>query len=103
METIFSASPATIRPSPEFAVGLLFLLLALVFLADWYRNSRGWDSLLDFTCCLLLIARLSDVLPVLLVLAVGVMLLRPMRCVCALVMVCSGLVAWWWLSAWIHI
>src|SRR5437016_1425728 len=103
METIFSASPATIRPSPEFAVGLLFLLLALVFLADWYRNSRGWDSLLDFTCCLLLTAMVSEVLLVILVLAAGVLLLRPMAGLFALVMLCYGLVAWASLSAGIHI
>ena len=103
IETIFSTSPATIRPSPEFALGLLFLLLALVFLADWYRNSRGWDSLLDFTCCLLLTAMVSEVLLVILVLAAGVLLLRPMAGLFALVMLCYGLVAWASLSAGIHI
>ena len=103
IETIFSASPATIRPSPEFALGLLFLLLALVFLADWYRNSRGWDSLLDFTCCLLLTAIVSEVLLVILVLAAGVLLLRPMAGLFALVMLCYGLVAWASLSAGINI
>src|SRR6266566_2737918 len=53
METIFSASPATIRPSPE--------------------------------------------------LAAGVLLLRPMAGLFALVMLCYGLVAWASLSAGIHI
>ena len=103
IETIFSTSPATIRPSPEFALGLLFLLLALVFLADWYRNSRGWDSLLDFTCCLLLTAIVSEVLLVILVLTAGVLLLRPMAGLFTLVMLCYGLVAWASLSAGINI
>src|SRR5437879_5231882 len=103
IESVFSGSPATIRAMPEFALGSLFLLLALVFLADWYRNSRGWDSLLDFTCCLLLTAMVSEVLLVILVLAAGVLLLRPMAGLFALVMLCYGLVAWASLSAGIHI
>src|SRR6266699_3780517 len=103
IESVFSVSPATLEVRPEFALGLLFLLLALVFLADWYRNSRGWDSLLDFTCCLLLTAMVSEVLLVILVLAAGVLLLRPMAGLFALVMLCYGLVAWASLSAGIHI
>src|SRR5437588_7893542 len=98
IETIFSTSPATIRPSPEFALGLLFLLLALALLADWYRNSRGWDSLLDFTCCLLLTGIVSQVLLVVLMMAAGVLLLRPMAGMFAFVMLCYGLVAWSTLS-----
>lgn len=103
IEAVFSATPATIRPSPEFALGVLFLLLALVLLADWYRNSRGWESLLDFTCCLMLTAVVSEVLLVILVLAAGVLLLRPMAGLFALVMLCYGLVAWASLSADINI
>lgn len=103
IEAVFSASPATIRPSPEFALGILFLLLALVLLADWHRNSRGWDSLLDFTCCLLLTAMVSEVLLVVLALAAGVLLLRPMAGLLAMVMLCYGLVAWGALPAGINI
>jgi hypothetical protein len=103
IEAVFSASPATMRPSPEFALGILFLLLALVFLADWYRNSRGWDSLLDFTCCLLLTAIVSEALLVILVLAAGILLLRPMAGLLALVMLGYGLGAWGSLSAGINI
>ncbi len=78
IESVFSVSPTTLQARPEFALGLLFLLLALVFLADWHRNSRGWDSLLDFACCLLLTGIVSQPLLVVLMLAAGVLLLRPM-------------------------
>src|SRR5438874_9091032 len=98
IESVFSGSPATIRAMPEFALGSLFLLLALVFLADWYRNSRGWDSLLDFTCCLLLTGIVSQVLLLVLVMAAGVLLLRPMAGLLAFVLLCYGLVAWSTLS-----
>src|SRR6266513_2677475 len=79
IESVFSvSSPATLEARPEFALGLLFLLLALVFLADWYRNSRGWVSLLGFAFCLLLTGIVSQPLLVVLMLAAGVLLLRPM-------------------------
>src|SRR5438046_189051 len=78
IESVLSGSPATIRARPEFAFGMLFLLLALTFLADWHRNSRGWDALLDFTCCLLLTGIVSQVLLLVLVLAAGFLLLLPM-------------------------
>jgi hypothetical protein len=94
IESVFSSSPATARARPEFALGLLFLLLALVFLADWSKNSRGWDSLLDFTCCLLLTGIVSQVLLLLLVMTAGVLLLRPMAGLFAFVLLCYGLIAW---------
>src|SRR5205085_8076946 len=84
---------ATVRARPEFALGLLFLLLALTFLADWYRNSRGWDSLLDFTCCLLLTGLISQLLLIILLVAAGVLLLRPMAGLLAFVLLCYGLIA----------
>src|SRR5256886_2461471 len=77
IEGVFSVSSATLQARPEFALGLLFLLLALVFLAEWYRNSRGWDALLDFACCLLLTGIVSQPLLAVLMLAAGVLLLRP--------------------------
>ncbi len=92
--SLFRGSPATIRARPEFAFGLLFLLLALALLADWYRNSRGWNSLLDFACCLLLTVIVSRVLVVVLVMAAGVLLLRPMAGLLAFVLLCYGLVAY---------
>jgi hypothetical protein len=91
--SVFSSSPATTQARPEFALGLLFLLLALVFLADWNRNSRGWDSLLDFTCCLLLTGIVSQVLLLLLVMAAGVLLRRPMAGLFAFVALGYGLIA----------
>jgi hypothetical protein len=93
IESVFSASPTTIQARPEFALGLLCLLLALVFLADWYRNSRGWDSLLDFACCLLLTGIVSQALLVVLMMAAGVLLLRPLAGLFSFVMLCYGLVA----------
>ena len=94
IESVFSvSSPATLEARPEFALGLLFLLLALVFLADWYRNSRGWDSLLDFACCLLLTGIVSQPLLVVLMMAAGVLLLRPMAGLFAFAMLGYGLVA----------
>lgn len=93
IESVFSGSAAAIRVRPEFALGSLFLLLALVFLADWYRDSRGWDSLLDFTCCLLLTGIISQVLLVALVIAAGILLLRPMAGLFAFVLLCYGLIA----------
>ncbi len=93
IESAFSGSTTISRARPEFALGLLFLLLALVCLADWYRNSRGWGSLLDFTCCLLLTAMVSRVLLVVLVMAAGVLLLRPMAGLLAFVTLCYGFVA----------
>lgn len=94
MESVFSSSPATTRARPELALGLLFVLLALVFLADWYRNRRSWVSLLDFTCCVLLTGIVSQVLLLLLVMAAGVLLLRPMAGLFAFVLSCYGLIAW---------
>src|SRR6266566_4835748 len=93
IESVFSGSPATIRARPEFAFGMLFLLLALTFLADWHRNFRGWDSLLDFACCLLLTGIVSQVLLLVLVMAAGVLLLRPMAGLLAFAMLGYGLVA----------
>jgi hypothetical protein len=93
IESVFSGFPTTTRGRPEFALGLLFLLLALVFLADWYRNARSWDSLLDFTCSLLLTGIVSRALLIVLVMAAGVLLLRPMAGLLAFVMICYGLVA----------
>jgi hypothetical protein len=93
IESVFSSSPTTIQARPEFALGLLCLLLALVFLADWYRNSRGWDSLLDFACCLLLTGIVSQALLVVLMMAAGVLLLRPLAGLFSFVMLCYGLVA----------
>jgi hypothetical protein len=101
--SVFTGSPATIGARPEFALGLLFLLLALAILADWYRNSRGWDSLLDFTCCLLLTGIISQVLLIILVIAAGVLLLRPMAGPLAFVILGYGLIGWATLSTVIRI
>lgn len=90
IKSIFSGSAATTRARPEFVLGFLFLLLALVFLADWRKNSRGWLPLLDFGCCLLLTAIVSQALLIVLAMAAGVLLLRPMAGLFAFVMMCYG-------------
>jgi hypothetical protein len=77
LESIFRISLTRTRATPEFEIGLLCLLLALAFLADWYRGSRGWDSLLDAACCLVLVGVVSKVLLLACVMAAGAVLLRP--------------------------
>ncbi len=59
--TLWGNSAAATRATTEFQLGLSFLLLGLVFLADWYGNRRR-DSLLDFLCCLLLVGMVSQLL-----------------------------------------
>src|SRR5258705_11442487 len=98
IQSVMSGPSATIRARPEFALGLLFLLLALAFLGDWYRNSRGWDSLLDFACCLLLAGIISKVLLVVLMMSAGILLLRPMAGLFAFVTLCYGWAAYATLS-----
>src|SRR2546429_8062465 len=94
IESVFTGSPATMGARPEFALGLLFLLLALAILADWYRNSRGWDSLLDFTCCLLLTGIISQVLLIILVIAAGGLPLWPIAGPLPFGVVGFGLMGW---------
>jgi hypothetical protein len=94
LESIFRVSPASLRAAPEFGLGLLFLLLALVVLADWYKNARRWDSLLDFACCLVLVGLVSRSLLLILVTAAGVLLLQPMLGLLVLTLACYGLAAY---------
>jgi hypothetical protein len=98
VKSLLSGSPALMRASTEFGLGLLFLLLALVFLADWYRDERGWDSLLNFACCLVLTGIVSQSLLLILVTVGGVVLLRPMMGLVAFVLVCYSFVAYLTLS-----
>jgi hypothetical protein len=94
LESVIWVSPASLRATPEFGLGLLFLLLALAVLVDWYKNSRRWDSLLDFACCLVLVGLVSRSLLLILVTAAGVLLLQPMIGLVALVVVSYGLAAY---------
>jgi hypothetical protein len=98
VKSLLSGSLAVMRASTEFGLGMLFLLLALAFLADWYRNERGWDSLLDFACCLVLTGIVSQLLLLILVTVGGVVLLRPMVGLVAFVLACYSLVAYLTLS-----
>ncbi len=99
LESIIRISPANLRATPEFGLGLLFLLLALSVLVDWYRNSRSWDSLLDFACCLVLVGLVSRTLLLIVVTTAGVLLLQPMIGLVALVVLCYGLAAYATLAA----
>ena len=54
IESLLRYPQAMTRASTEFELGLVFLLLALTFLADWFWSSRS-DCLLDLFCCLLLL------------------------------------------------
>jgi len=97
--SVVQTSPAKIRATPEFGLGLLFVLLALTFVADWYGNSRGADSLLDFACCLLLAAAVSRSLALILVIGGGVVLLQPVLGLIVSVLACYGLAAYQTLSS----
>jgi len=68
-------APETVRTNKEFEIGLIFLLLGLAFLAEWQRNSRSWDCLLDFACCSMLVGLVSQYLLFVLVVAAGGVLL----------------------------
>jgi hypothetical protein len=64
--------------SPETVLGFLCVLLALVFLADWRKNSETWDSLIDAGCCLVLAGVVSQFLLIVCVLGAGAVLLVPL-------------------------
>lgn len=78
LESFLQSSLAGNGGSPETVVGLLSVLLALVFLADWRKNSGSWDSLVDAGCCLVLAGLVSQFLLVVAVLAAGAVLLVPL-------------------------
>jgi hypothetical protein len=93
LESVFRISPTLTRASPEFEVGVLCLLLALAFLADWYKNSRGWDSLFDVACCLVLAGLVSQFLLIVSVIVAGAVLLWPVIGLVAVVLIPFGLAA----------
>jgi len=82
-------TPSVTRPGPEFALGLILLLLGLSFLADWYRNG-GRDSLIDVLCCLVLVSIVSQYLLVIFLVAGAAMLLGPWVGIIAVIVVCYG-------------
>jgi len=90
---LFDYTPALTRPSGEFQLGLIFALLALVFLVDWQRNPQ-WDSLVNVGCCLALVGIVSQFLLIVLIVALAaVLMLRPMAGLMVFVLVCYGLAA----------
>jgi hypothetical protein len=90
LESVLRVSPANLRAPPNLGLGMLFLLLALAILADWYQNSRSWRSLLDFSCCLVLVGLVSPSLVPVLTTIAAVLLLQPMLGIVALVVLCYG-------------
>jgi hypothetical protein len=77
LENIFRSSLTRATGSPEVGIGLICLILALAFLADWQTNSRGWSPLLDAIGCLLLVGVVSRFLLLICLLVSGAVLFRP--------------------------
>lgn len=73
---IVRTSPAELRPGPELALGIVFVLLGLTFLVDWTEHPNKWEPIADFACCLILTALVSSVLLLLLLVAAGALLVR---------------------------
>jgi len=90
---VFGGGLTITRSSTEFELGLLFLMLALAFLADWYSNLRGWDSLIDLFCCLVLVGMVSNFLLLILMIAAAVLLLQRTAGLIVFALVCYGLAA----------
>ena len=85
--TLLDFNPSVTRPGPEFALGLILLLLGLSFLADWYRNG-GWYSLIDVLCCVVLVSVISQYLLVIFLVAGAAMLLGPWVGIIAVIVFC---------------
>ena len=90
---LFGPGLTILRSSMEFELGLLFLMLALALLGDWYSNLRGWGSLLDLFCCLLLVGMVSNFLLLVLMVAAAVLLLHRTAGLIAFAALCYGLAA----------
>ena len=87
IESLLRYPQAMTRASTEFELGLVFLLLALAFLADWSWNSR-WDCLLDLFCCLLLLGIISQFLLLIFMIPAMVVLIRPAGGLVTFVLAC---------------
>ena len=88
---IFDYTPVATRPGPELLLGLIFMLLALVFLADWQRNPDT-QSLVDVGCCLVLVGIVSQFLLILLVAAAAALLvMRPLPALMIFSVLCYAL------------
>jgi len=94
LESLIRVSPASFRASPEIGLGVLFVLLALALLADWYKNTRRWDPLVDVACCLVLVGLVSRSLLLLLVVVSAALLLQPVVGLVLLVVASYGLAAY---------
>jgi hypothetical protein len=76
--------------NPEIVVGLLCVLLAVVFLAEWRKNAGDWNSLVDAGCCLVLAGLTSQFLLIVGAIAAGAVLLLPLLGVAAFVLISYG-------------
>ncbi len=98
LESVFRMSLSRVRASPELEIGLLCLLLALVFLADWHEHSRGQGSLVHAAFCLFLLAFVSQFLLLVCVIAAGAVLLWRVMGLVVFVLISYGFVAYATLS-----
>lgn len=87
---ILRTSPAEIRSGPELGLGIVFVLLGLVFLADWTEHPNSWQPLADVACCLILATLVSNIFLLLLVGAAGALLVRRWFGLIALVLALYG-------------
>jgi len=94
LEFVFRNSLMRIRGSPEWEIGLLCLLLALVLLASWREDSLQWDLLVDTACCVILVGMVSQFLLLLCVIAAAVVLLQPILAITVFVLMCYCLSAY---------
>jgi hypothetical protein len=90
---LLHTSPSELRPTPEFALGLVFVLLGIALLGDWHRNSRDRDVLVDFVCCWVLAGSVSITLAALLALGAAVVLLQPLTGAILLALAFYGIAA----------
>jgi hypothetical protein len=90
LELVFCNSLMRIRGSPEWEIGLLCLLLALVLLATWREDSLQWGLLADTACCVILVGMVSQFLLLLCVMAAAVILLKPILGVTVFVLMSYG-------------
>ena len=90
LESFLRNSLAGNGGSPEIVAGLLCVVLALVFLSDWRKDSARWDSLIDAGCCVVLAGVISQFLLIVCAMAAGAVLLLPLLGIAALALVSYG-------------
>src|SRR5262249_44598836 len=90
---LFDYTPALTRPGPELQIGLIFMLLALVFLADWQHHPE-WNTLVDVGCCLVVVGVASQFLLVLLIVtSAALLIMRPLPALMIFAILCYAIAA----------